>query len=85
MSIKNEQTESLARQLSEVTGESITATIRIALEERLARVAPQRTGNPAHERAVRLGEIIRRVSRLPILDTRPEEDILGYGEHGLPE
>jgi antitoxin VapB len=85
LSIKNEETVRLARQLSETTGESITTAIRVALEERLARLKRQQTGNAAKDRAARLHEIIRRVDALPVLDTRTEDEILGYNEHGLPE
>lgn len=31
-----------------------------------------------------IDEILRRVDSLPILDSRPEDEILGYDEHGLP-
>lgn len=80
LSIKNEETVRLARQLSEVTGESITTTIRIALEERLARVEP-----PAEKkaRAEALMDIVRRVQMLPNADPRSADEILGYNEHGV--
>jgi antitoxin VapB len=31
-----------------------------------------------------LEEILDRVDRLPILDSRSPDEILGYDEHGLP-
>lgn len=40
LSIKDPETDRLARALAEATGESITEAIRRALEERLTRVAP---------------------------------------------
>jgi antitoxin VapB len=31
-----------------------------------------------------IDEIMRRVDALPVLDSRSEDEILGYDEHGLP-
>lgn len=46
--------------------------------ERLARQIAART------LAVHIEELLRRVDALPILDSRPEDEILGYCHHGLP-
>ncbi|MEI6451781.1 MAG: type II toxin-antitoxin system VapB family antitoxin, partial [Actinomycetes bacterium] len=43
ISIKNEETERLARVLARETGESLTAAIRRALEDRLARLERRRS------------------------------------------
>lgn len=32
-----------------------------------------------------LGEILRRVDSLPVLDSRSADEIIGYDEHGLPQ
>ena len=81
LSIKNEETERLARLVAQQAGESITEAIRRSLAERLERIR-----YPRHERRTRkaLEEILRRVDALPTLDTRPEEEILGYDERGVP-
>ena len=80
ISIKNEETERLARALARETGESLTAAIRRALEERLARL--ERRRSPAQRRA--LAEVIcRQVQALPDLDGRSADEILGYDENGL--
>ncbi len=81
ISIKNDETERLARELARETGESLTTTIRRALEERLARVEGRRS--PADKLALARA-ILRRVDALPVLDDRPASEILGYDEHGLP-
>ena len=78
ISIKNEQTERLARELARETGESLTTAIRRALEERL-----ERRRSPA-DRLALARAVMRRVDALPILDDRPADEILGYDEHGLP-
>jgi antitoxin VapB len=82
LSIKNEQTERLARQVAEAAGESITTAIRHSLEERLARLT--RRGSRSLD-AERVREILRRVDALPVLDSRSPDEILGYNEDGLPE
>jgi antitoxin VapB len=81
LSIKNEQTERLARALADETGESLTTAITRALEERLARIERRRG---AADRLRHARVILRRVDALPVLDERPADDILGYDERGLP-
>ena len=81
ISIKNEQTERLARELARETGESLTTAIRRALEERLERVESRQS--PADKLALARAAL-RRVDALPVLDARPPDEILGYDEHGLP-
>ncbi|OCP23618.1 MULTISPECIES: type II toxin-antitoxin system VapB family antitoxin [unclassified Ensifer] len=81
LSIKDLETERLAKALAEKTGETITMATRRALEERLRRLA--NAGN----RDVLLEELAasrRRWAKLPVLDIRSAEEILGYDENGLP-
>jgi antitoxin VapB len=82
LSIKDPETDRLARAVAALTGESLTTAIRIALAERLAR-EQQRHG---HRRGVadRLREIARECAALPVLDPRTPDEIIGYDEHGLP-
>jgi antitoxin VapB len=81
ISIKNAQTEKLARELARETGESLTTAIRRALEERLERVEGRRSPRDK----LRLARAaLQRVDALPVLDARPPDEILGYDEHGLP-
>jgi len=81
ISIKNEQTERLARELARETGESLTTAIKRALQERLERVEGRRS--PADKLALARAAL-RRVDALPVLDERTAAEILGYDEHGLP-
>ena len=81
ISIKNERTEKLARELARETGESLTTAIRRALEERLERVE----GRRSPQDKLRLARAaLRRVDALPVLDARTPDEILGYDELGLP-
>ncbi|HTB04785.1 MAG TPA: type II toxin-antitoxin system VapB family antitoxin [Bradyrhizobium sp.] len=81
LSIKDPETEQLARNLAQLTGENITTATKRALEERLRRLR-------GHSRKAALledlADIRRRWSALPVLDERTSEEILGYDEHGLP-
>lgn len=81
MSIKSIETERLARELAAKTGESLTAAIRKALEERLERLKRDRKSQVL---ASQLEEILRRVDELPVLDSRTPEEIIGFDENGLP-
>ena len=81
LSIKDPETERLARKLAAQTGETITVATRRALEERLRRV-----GSDARKAALLedLAASRRRWSALPVLDNRSADDIIGYDENGLP-
>jgi antitoxin VapB len=81
LSIKDPETERLARTLAERTGESITVATRRALEERLRRI-----GSAARKAALLedLAASRRRWSALPVLDGRTADDIIGYDDNGLP-
>ena len=81
LSIKNPTTERLARQVASETGESLTEAIQKALEERLEKLKRRRKG---HILAGQIEDLLRRVDALPTLDARPEDEILGYGEDGIP-
>ena len=81
LSIKSYGTERLAREIAARTGESLTGAIQTALQERLERLSrPQQNRNVTNQ----LREILRRVDRLPILDSRSPDEIVGYDENGLP-
>lgn len=78
--VKNTEADRLLRELSALTGESLTAAITESLRERLAR-----------ERRVRclhvgdsLKHAIEQFRSLPVIDHRSADEILGYDEHGLP-
>ena len=81
LSIKNAETERLARQLASMTGESLTEVVTDALRERLVRI----TGRAAPDRLLQeIERIQERVAGLPVLDDRSPEEIVDYDDHGLP-
>lgn len=81
LNIKDPKTEQMVRELSALTGESITAAVRSAAEERLQRLRRRRSrGDLAEE----IMEIARHCASLPVFDDRSADEILGYDEDGLP-
>jgi antitoxin VapB len=83
LSIRDPETDRLARELARLTGESMTGAIRAALEERLARERRRREADIERRRNA-INAIVERFASLPVLDDRPDEEILGYDENGLP-
>jgi antitoxin VapB len=81
LSIKNQATERLARQVANETGESLTEAIQKALQERWDRLKTKRRTQILTSQ---LEDLLRRVDAMPILDSRSADEILGYDEHGMP-
>lgn len=81
LSIKHPEADRLARELSRVTGESLTDAVMRALRERLVR-------HQGRTKAVSLSERLRALrlksAALPVLDDRSADEILGYDEQGMP-
>lgn len=81
LSIKNAETEKLAREISKETGESITDAITNALRDRLQRLRGRRH---ARNLIQEVDDILHRIDTLPHLDDRSEDEILGYDSQGIP-
>ncbi|MBS1837280.1 MAG: type II toxin-antitoxin system VapB family antitoxin [Actinobacteria bacterium] len=80
LSIKNPEADHLARELSAVTGETLTDAVMAALRERLDRERHRRRPGIAS----RLHRLAAETSRLPVLDRRHPDEIIGYDEDGIP-
>jgi len=81
LNITDPTVDRLARELADATGETITTAVAVALQERLDRVR-RRPGD--RDLVAELNEIALRCAALPVVDSRSDEEILGYDEHGLP-
>ncbi len=81
LSIKNETTERLARQVADETGESITEAIQKSLEERWERLKTRRRSRVLSRQ---IEDILQRVDAMPTIDSRSADEILGYDAHGMP-
>ncbi|OHE67338.1 MAG: hypothetical protein A2Z99_06995 [Treponema sp. GWB1_62_6] len=76
LSIRNQEVETLARELARESGQNMTDEILFALRELRER---RGKGLP---RSIRLAAMIEECRRLPDLDDRPADSILGYDEAG---
>jgi antitoxin VapB len=83
LNIKNPETERLARELARRRKQGITEVITEALRKEVERERrkPSRQDYEALRRGI--DEIVARVSRLPVLDDRSDDEILGYNDQGL--
>jgi antitoxin VapB len=77
LSIKSGRADQLARDLAALTGESITDAVVASLEARLEVERRRRRDRG-------LGDIVERFGRIPVMDERDPDEIVGYDEHGLP-
>jgi antitoxin VapB len=81
LNIKNDEADRLARELADLTGESLTEVVIEALRERLQRESGRMLSFGLREDLVRIQQ---RIAKLPRLDPRSDEEIIGYDEIGLP-
>jgi antitoxin VapB len=77
LSIKNGEAHKLATELANLTGESLTAAVTLALRERLARERRRRRPDRIAARLMRIGS---RYAALADTGRSPDE-ILGDDEH----
>ena len=82
LSIKDPEADRLARAVAARTGETLTQAVIAALRERLAR--EERRADDIDVLVEEALEIGRHCARLPVLDPRPPDELLGYDEHGVP-
>lgn len=82
LNIKNEETHRLVRELARATGESMTAAVEKAVQERLARVRRDKKGSMA-ERLMKIGRECAAHMQEPYLSIDHGEML--YDEEGLPK
>ncbi len=81
LNIKSEETHRLARELAELTGESMTAAVMVAVRERLERVRRQRSVSLA-DRLLAIGKDCAAHLKEPYRSI--DHGTLLYDERGLP-
>ncbi len=79
LSIRNPRAEHLARAVAKATGETMTDVIIDALQDKLRRLESRA---PVDAEFARIMSLSRRCAALPTVDTRPEDEILGYPADG---
>ncbi|NBC01533.1 MAG: antitoxin [Bacteroidetes bacterium] len=82
LQIKNKEADELARDLAELTGESLTEAVVQSLRERLQREQGRMRGAQLREEVKRIQD---RVARLPVQDPQSPDAIIGYDNQGLPQ
>jgi antitoxin VapB len=82
LNIKNEQTHALARELAEITGESITGAVTVAVRERLDRLQ-QRSRKGMAAQLMAIGADC--AARLPEPFRSMNPDDLLFDENGMPK
>jgi len=80
ISIRNEKAEKLAREVSLLTGESLTQAITHSLEERLNRLKGRKTAIDLRQEIMLISD---RCKSLPDIDPRKSDEILGYDKDGV--
>jgi antitoxin VapB len=82
LSLKDPETDRLAREVARLTGETLTEAVRNSLIDRLAKERLRR-GRPAQRLAEALDALARECAALPDLDTRSADEILDYDPNGM--
>lgn len=82
LNIKNPETHRLARELADLTGESMSGAVTRALQERLERERRRRGRAGISQKLLQIG---KQASARGIRDARSADEILGYDEAGLPD
>jgi len=84
LNIKNAETETIWRELARRRGQGITEAMTDIGRRELEREKRKPRRKESYEEfSRRIEEIVERVKRLPVLDDRTPDEILGYNEHGL--
>jgi antitoxin VapB len=78
LTIESPEAERLARELAANEGTSVEALVLEAIQEKAERAKRRQ------EMRDGIREIQERVAKLPVLDDRPADELLGYDEWGLP-
>jgi antitoxin VapB len=78
--IKDQEADQMIRTLAGRTGESITDAVKQAVRERLGRVPLIENEIAARRR--RLAELVAASRKLPTVDDRTPDEIIGYNELG---
>ena len=81
LNIKDAETHALAKRIAHLTGESLTRTVKHALEARLEQLKILKGTTSLVEE---LDHIALQCAKLPRRDQRSADEIIGYDAIGLP-
>jgi antitoxin VapB len=80
MNIRSAKVDELVQRLARLTGEDVETAVERAVQERLSRVE---LPTPSDRRAAMMS-FFEKASGLPVLDSRPADEIMDYDRLGLP-
>jgi antitoxin VapB len=83
LNIKNAETEKLVRELARRRGQGITEALTDVVRREVERERRKPKRESYEEFSRRIDAIVERVKRLPVVDDRTPDEIIGYNEHGL--
>jgi antitoxin VapB len=84
LSIKNKETEALARELARITRKPITQAVHDELVRGVERAKVVARTSPEDDMVARIMELSRRSAARPTVSDLSEDEILGYDEFGAP-
>lgn len=79
LNIKDPDVYRMVREIADQTGQSLTDVVRHAVKREHDRV---KRSKPDPIRIEQINQIVERYSKLPVVDDRTDDEILGYNEHG---
>ncbi len=80
------ETERLARNVAKVTGKPLPLVVKEAIEAKAAAAGVFPSERPLSKDLVaRMSAITDGFARLPVLDPRRADEIIGYDEQGIPQ
>lgn len=83
--IDDPELDRLARELADATGVSVAEAVREAVRAKLAACGKMEPKPKKKEIDWdEVDRILDRVAKLPVLDDRTPDEIIGYDENGLP-
>lgn len=83
--IKNARAEKKIRKLARRTGETMTAAVERAVDERLAKLEPEQRKKGRVDRR-KLAQLLAYFDSLPKINEHlTDEEIIGYDERGIPK
>jgi antitoxin VapB len=82
LNIKNQEAESLIRELARRRGQGITEVLTDVVRREVERERRKPLRRDKQEFHRRIQEIVDEVKKLPVLDDRSPDEIIGYNEQG---
>jgi antitoxin VapB len=83
LNIKNAETEKLVRELARRRGQGITQALTDVVRREVERERQKPRRGDKRTLHERIQAIVDEVQKLPVLDDRSPDEIIGYNEHGL--